>query len=1103
MAFKLGQADGAGRPSAVTTKTQSSWSTIASNPTLVMVGKLGNRNTRMLVDTGSAVSLIREDVWRDIAQSSMDHLTQPARPIVAANGEKLDLIGGTELRLSVGDLDVPLSVFIAKELTQECLLGADFLKQHNCVINMRERTLTIEGRPVACQTKDPREPTSVCHVSLSADAVIPGHCQLHLQVSHSQQTRCSGTLEPTIGFMEQSGLLIARSVCSMEKGNSIIRVLNPSPAPVAVYKNQKVGLLQPLSEVDGVCALKESDKENNKPRKDLEEAVQNMISRTKDLSSPERESLQSLLFEFEEAITLGDGDLGCTGVVKHHIDTGNAAPIRQPARRLPFNRRGEMQTLVNQMLSRNIIEPAQGPWSSPVVLVKKRDGSTRFCVDFRKVNQVTKKDAQPLPRIDDTLDALGAAKWFSTLDLASGYWQVEVEPADREKTAFATPQELYQFRVMPFGLCNAPGTFQRLMEHALAGLHWTSCLVYLDDIIIFSRNIPDHLQRLREVFVRLWEAGLKVKPSKCFLMQRKVHYIGHVVSEKGVETDPNKVVCVQEWSNPTNVKELRQFLGMASYYRRFIKGFAQKASQLHKLTEKGKRWNWTQECGEAFSKLKQALVSAPILAFPNFEHDFILDTDASADELGAVLSQKFVEGERVIAYASRTLTKAERQYCTTRREMLALVWGIRQFRPYLYGRTFNARTDHNSLRWLQNFREPEGQVARWLEILSEYDFQVFHRPGVQHGNADALSRSPCKQCGQTNDQEVTAGVQEVTAEVAAIQSSLIPQWPSERICAMQQQNPDLKQATQWLHSHSIPPRLPQGSTYLKTLWHQRNYLTLHEGTLYRQWKDIPGGGTQPRLQLILPPQMVTEVLQGLHNSPTGGHLGVSKTLDKARTRFYWPRQRRDIEDWCSKCEMCSSRKSPAPKPRAPLQLQAAERPMECVTMDILGPLPESARGNKYILVIGDYFTKWKEAHAMPNMEAITVARILVNEFICRFGIPEQLHTDQGKNFESTLIKEICKILGITKTRTTPYHPQSDGMIERFNRTVLNMLSIVVSDDEYNWDLHLPTLMLAYRTSRHETTGATPFSLVYGREAKLPEDILFNLPTAEEVTTSHG
>ena len=821
-----------------------------------------------------------------------------------------------------------------------------------------------------------------------------------------------------------------------------------------------------------------------------------MTSRAEDLSSAERESLQSLLFEFERVISLGGGDLGCTDVVKHHIDTGNAEPIRQRARKLPFHQRGETQHLVDQMLSRNIIEPAQGPWASPVVLVKKKDGSTRFCVDFRKVNQVTKKDAQPLPRIDDTLDALGTAQWFSTLDLASGYWQVEVEPDDREKTAFTTSHGLYQFRVMPFGLCNAPGTFQRLMERVLAGLHWTSCLVYLDDIIVFSRNISDHLQKLREVLTRLQEAGLKIKPIKCFLMQRSVHYLGHVVSAEGVKTDPTKVSCVREWPVPTDAKELQQFLGLSSYYRRFVKNFAHKAKPLYRLTEKGRTWSWTPECGEAFVTLKQALVSAPILAFPNFDHDFILDTDASTYGLGAVLSQQFADGEKVIAYASRTLTKAERQYCTTRREMLALVWGTRQFRSYLYGRAFQARTDHNSLRWLHNFREPEGQVARWLEILSEYNFEVLHRPGVQHKNADALSRSPCKQCGHTHVSEVATNVAAVT------QSSLLPQWSSEEICAMQQQNPDLQQAAQWLRLHSIPLRVPQGSAYLRTLWHQRAYLTLRDGVLYRRWEDVPGGGAQPRLQLVLPPTMVPEVLQGLHSSPTGGHLGIMKTLEKARTRFYWPRQRCDIEDWCSRCVMCSSRKTPVPKPCAPLQLQPAEHPMQRVAMDILGPLPETAHGNKYILVIGDYFTKWKEAHGMPNMEAITVARIFVNEFICRFGVPERLHTDQGKNFESTLIKEICRMLGIVKTRTTPYHPQSDGMIERFNRTILHMLSTAVLDDEHDWDLHLPTLMLAYRTSHHDTTGATPFSLVYGREAKLPEDILFNLPSAE-VATNHG
>ena len=378
-AFKLASAGGAGQPPAGTFKTQASFSETTPNAALVVEGKLGDRCTWMLIDTGSAVSLVREDVWREAAEVPVDHLTQPARPIVAANGEMLDLLGQDKLQLQVGDLHVQFPVFIARELTQECLLGADFLKQHNCVINMRERTLVAGGKQVMCQSQEFHELMSVCHVSFSADIIIPGHCQMHIPVSHSQQRRGSGVLEPTASFMEQQGLLIARSVCSMEQGGSVIRVLNPSPAPVMVYSNQKVGILQPLCKVEGVCAVEESDSSNGEYRNDqstLEEAVKLMTARAKDLSSTERENLQSLLFEFGAVISLGDGDLGCTDVVKHQIDTGNAAPIRQRARKLPFHQRGKMQHLVDQMLSRNVIEPAQGPWSSPVVLVKKKDGST-------------------------------------------------------------------------------------------------------------------------------------------------------------------------------------------------------------------------------------------------------------------------------------------------------------------------------------------------------------------------------------------------------------------------------------------------------------------------------------------------------------------------------------------------------------------------------------------------------------------------------------------------------------------------------------------------------------------------------------------------------
>ena len=688
------------------------------------------------------------------------------------------------------------------------------------------------------------------------------------------------------------------------------------------------------------------------------------------------------------------------------------------------------------------------------------------------------------------------AQWFSTLDLASGYWQVEVDPADREKTAFSTPDALYQFRVMPFGLCNAPGTFQRLMEHVLRGLHWSTCLVYLDDIIIFSTTIEEHLTRLADVLTRMRQAGLKVKPSNCHLMKKSVHYLGHVVSSEGVETDPAKIQCIADWMTPSSANELKQFLGLASYYRRFVRGFAKIASPLHRLSEKKKAWAWTDECEQAFNLLKHHLISAPILRLPNFSQDFILDVDASENGLGAVLSQEVDGHEQVVAYASRTLTKAERNYCATRKELLALVWRVCHFRPYLFGRTFIARTDHNSLKWLRNFRGPEGQVARWLETLAEYNFQVIHRPGSKHSNADALSRLPCRQCGCGEPDDEETEKDEDIAEVSTISpsDSWASSWSVDELKSSQAADTTLNQLITWLSSKSAPYGLPKGSSIqLQSLWTQRRHLLLKDGILYRHWEDVPGKGLHKRLQLVLPQQLVTEVLTKLHDATTGGHLGVKKTLERVRTRFYWVGQRRDVEEWCRACEICAARKSEPKKRKAPLQIEPAKYPLERIAMDILGPLPETERGNKYILVIGDYFTKWKEAYPMRNMEATTVANILVHEFISRFGVPKYLHTDQGRNFEAGLIKEICSLLDIKKTRTSPYHPQSDGMIERFNRTLLNMLSTSVGKDQRTWDLQLPMLMLAYRTSQQETTAATPFSLMFGRSAQLPIDLEFNLP----------
>ena len=360
--------------------------------------------------------------------------------------------------------------------------------------------------------------------------------------------------------------------------------------------------------------------------------------------------MAALLADFQDAFTGPDGKLGQTDWVRHRIDTGATPPIRQPPRRLPIHRREEAQRQVDQMLADGVIEPSHSPWSSPVVLVRKKDGTVRFCVDYRRVNAATLKDAYPIPRIEDNLDALEGARWFSTLDLASGYWQVRMAEEDKEKTAFGTQSGLYQFTVMPFGLCNAPATFERLMERLLRGLQWQVAVVYLDDVIVWGRTFEEHHQRLTTVLERFRTAGLKLKPKKCDLFRREVSFLGHLVSAVGVRTDPDKVAAIRGWPRPANVTQVRSFLGLASYYRRFIAHFAEIARPLHALTNKSPReFMWTEACQTAFEHLQDALATAPVLRYPDPERRYILDTDASNCTIGAVLSQEEEHGERVVA----------------------------------------------------------------------------------------------------------------------------------------------------------------------------------------------------------------------------------------------------------------------------------------------------------------------------------------------------------------------------------------------------------------------------------------------------------------------
>ncbi|KRZ65623.1 Retrovirus-related Pol polyprotein from transposon 17.6, partial [Trichinella papuae] len=873
-----------------------------TKPSSIFVqANVAGTDSQLLLDTGAAVTLIREDLFNSL--SPKPELRPVYVRLLSASGDPLDVLGTCRLPIRFVAQSFAHTLFVARNLAFPGLLGADFLLSNGCVINLDDNVLRIGSTEVhlerPSQICTANTPTKPCRAVLRDTVLVPGRSEILVYAccpAIPERTEC--VFSPSPLLPDRHAVVAANSVGTVTTDSRIVvRLLNPDPTPVTLYAGSTVGELTPLPEAHSVRYVNQVVPSSGATDHDYRRITDEMLPSLEELDAHSRNALRSVLWKYRRCIATSDEDLGHTELASHRIDTRNAAPVKVPPRRLPPAQRPDVQRMVTDMLSRNVIEPANSPWSAPIVIVRKKDGSPRFCVDFRRLNDVTIKDAHPLPRIDDTLEALSGARWFSTLDFSSGYWQIPVDEADRPKTAFSTPFGLYQFRVMPFGLCNAPATFQRLMDVALRGLTWSSCLAYLDDIIVFGRTAQEHTDRLERVLQRIAETGLKLKPQKCHLMRKTVRFLGHVLSENGMSTDEEKIRAVKEWPTPCCPSEVRQFLGLASYYRRFIKNFSMVSAPLNALLRKGSHWKWTAECQTAFDQLKHMLCTAPVLTFPDFNVPFIVDVDASAEGIGAVLSQLSHGNERVVAYASRTLTKAERRYCVTRKELLALVWSIKEFRPYLYGQQFDARTDHSCLRWLRNFKEPEGQVARWLEQLAEYDFNVLHRPGRAHCNADALSRQRCPQCGISLVATATppvATMEEVTPS-RCLSIVDIQTWQQA-----QSTDATLSVLRSWLAANRWPRHCPTSSDPdLWSLWRDgRGVFRVDENGLLRRRQ---ASSDYVDDQLIVPKELRNDVLTAMHNTTFGGHFASRRTLDRLQRRYFWPRMRKAVDAWCQAC----------------------------------------------------------------------------------------------------------------------------------------------------------------------------------------------------------
>lgn len=907
-----------------------------------------------------------------------------------------------------------------------------------------------------------------------------------------------------------------------------VTVINATCSAVTLGKKMLIGTLSPVTEVRGVnpahsYTVSVSSTELVVERDVEQRSQQEVPEWVKKVDIPDnldqecRSRLIQMLRKYPQVFSQHDGDLGHTTTITHRINTTTDTPVKLPYRPIPPAQIEEVKNHLKQLLDTGVIRESNSSYASPIVLVRKKTGDLRMCCDHRLLNNRTVKDSYPLPRIEDSLDKLHGARYFSSLDLKSAYNQVDIDERDRHKSAFTTPFGLFEFNRMSFGLCGSPATFQRLMQSIFRDELYLCMLVFLDDLLIYSETVESHLAQLETVFQKLQQHGLKIEPQKCKFFQEEVSYLGWRVSREGIASCPSKVSAIVDWPVPTNAAALRTFLGMAGYHRRGIKNFAQIAGPLYELVnqhppgKKGKKktgrsdqpWVWTETHQRALDTLKERLTTAPVLAFPDFTRPFIVEVDSSHTGIGAVLLQEQDSVKRVIAYASRGLRKAERNmqsYSSMKLELLGLKWAITEkFKDYLWGSHFTVYTDNNPLCY--SMKNSKAVEQRWIAELGRFDFDIKYKPGRKNVSADALSRR------EMGSQEVaeTLGVTVVpsyvqeqgeghqTAWTCSTEASIevVPSVSRSLLKSAQDEDPDLRTLRTWVEDGTRPNLAGEEmlSPEMRKVLLQWDRLMVVDGVLYRR---VYREGEERR-QAVIPMALTPTILEYCHDRM--GHQGYERTEELVRSRCYWSSLASDVKRWRDQCTRCSLANMPHHQVRTPMRSVVAHEPLEMIAIDFT-MLEKASNGMENVLVITDIFSKYTCAIPTRNQSAVTVAKCLVKHWFQIYGIPHRILSDQGRCFEAKVIKELCKLYRIDKARTCPYTPRSNGQCERYNRTMHNLLRTLEPEHKKKWPDYLQELTNVYNTTPNSSTGLCPYEVLFGRKPRLPVDFILGAPEEE-------
>jgi transposase InsO family protein len=793
---------------------------------------------------------------------------------------------------------------------------------------------------------------------------------------------------------------------------------------------------------------------------------------------------------------------------KHQI---NLMPNSVPHKKLPYRmsprQLEEVKTQIQTLLDQGKIRPSSSPWSSPVLFALKKDGSLRMCVDYRVLNRLSIPDSTPLPRILDNLDKLGQSCVFSVVDLESGFNQIPMDPESIPLTAFSTRYGQFEYLVMPFGLRNAPSTFQRVMNLVLEGLVDDFCVVYIDDILVFSNDREEHISHLRKVLQRLQKYGLICNIKKSQFIKDSVEYCGHVVSQGNVSPSPDKTKVISNWTSPKSATEVRSFLGLCNFYRRFVQNYTSMAKPLLDLTKKDATFIWTNIHEDAFNSLKTALVSEPVLATPDYTKDMHVWPDASQFAVGGVLTQEYLGGHRPIAYFSKKLSDSEQKYPTHEREFYAIVSCLKAWRCYLDGLKITVHTDHKPLTWSRGLKDPRPRVWGWIQEVESFAPSIVYQKGSEQPG-DALSR-------------INVTKASVPDSKAPLNGEVIPNLPFSRVsghaekAAERSSDGNLRilnnvyiynglelQDSDWpylvevkLKGGVVPQDLSQELSEL--IGDQEQNFDIISDVLHRKVKI---GSTYKFLPFALSKDRKSIISQ---YHITLGHLAAKATLDIIRERYWWPDLKTDVYAYVAQCQECDLIRRDYSSVKAPLHaISPSALPFQRWGIDFIEKLPKSQKGNVHIVTAIDYFSRYVVAKAVKVKSGKAALNFLYEEIITKFGVPEVIITDRAKAFMEGEFQEYLKKMKIRHTPTSSYHPRSNGMVERMHSTLKNMLRKLSSVNIHRWDDHLNEALLAMRIRRHSVTQFSPFYLLYGVHPRLPGDpgnpTLFDLSVEDDI-----